>query len=302
MPPGYFYDERAEALFLGMSCTSLSQRSQISQSESRFSHHSTQSDAVSIIYHHKHIWVSLIFLQWKMFWMQQYISIAQLKSKSKRYSFTLFYLVSRLNLIQLKTPSVTLITLNLVLYQNLGLAIDEWLKRYWNANKCLEFLTLWYHKNLSSDLRPNLWSWPAHLCARSCRAFCSWLFSHLGLCSSRACSTLCIAGLGTPWQRNNAAVAQMMLKHKGNAAFHLVLAETSGQTFCWMPIINRRHSASRDRGSLAPRSRVRPLICSSASRSSRLWIRDPVRTQSGSPTKRRCRECWACFFSASLKR
>lgn len=53
---------------------------------------------------------------WKMFWIKQYISIASLKSKSERYSFTLFYSVSILNFIQLKTPSVTLISLNLFFF------------------------------------------------------------------------------------------------------------------------------------------------------------------------------------------
>lgn len=54
---------------------------------------------------------------WKMFWMNQYISIAPLKSKSERYYFTLFYSVFRLNFIQLNVPSVILISLNLFLYQ-----------------------------------------------------------------------------------------------------------------------------------------------------------------------------------------
>lgn len=73
----------------------------------------------TIIYHHKHIWASFILLkrlssekcsEWNN-------TSVQLKSKSKRYPFTLFYSVSILNLIQLKTPSVTLISLNLFLYQ-----------------------------------------------------------------------------------------------------------------------------------------------------------------------------------------
>lgn len=49
--------------------------------------------------------------------MNQYISIAPLKSKSERYYFTLFYSVFRLNFIQLNVPSVILISLNLFLYQ-----------------------------------------------------------------------------------------------------------------------------------------------------------------------------------------
>lgn len=73
--------------------------------------------------------------QWKMFWIKRYISIAPLKSKSERYSFTLFYSVSILNFIQLKTPSVTLISLNLFLSQthkphNLSLVIDQWIKLF----------------------------------------------------------------------------------------------------------------------------------------------------------------------------
>lgn len=83
---------------------------------------------------------------------------------------------------------------------------------------------------------------------------------------------------------------------------HIHMGNPSNQTFCWTPITNCRHSASRDRGSFALRSRVRPLICSSNSRFSRLWIRHPNTAQSGRPTKRRFRECWVSFFSASRKR
>lgn len=93
--------------------------------------------------------------------MQQYISIAQLKSKSKRYSFTLFYWLAILNWIRLRTPSVTLITLNLFLSQthepspSVPPLTDDGNATETQTNG-LDLLTLWYHKNLSSDLRPNL--------------------------------------------------------------------------------------------------------------------------------------------------
>lgn len=144
--------------------------------------------------------------------MLQYISIAQLKSKPKRDSFTLFYSASILDLIHLRTPSLTLITSNLFLYQTQepstsGSPLINDSNAIEIQTNGLDFLTLWYQKNLSGDLGPNLRGWPSHLCARSCRACCSWPFSHLGRCSSRACSTLCIAGLGTPCRGNSAADA-----------------------------------------------------------------------------------------------
>ena len=43
----------------------------------------------------------------------------------------------------------------------------------------------------------------SHLSEQSLRAFCSCMFIHLGLFSSRVCSTLCIVGLGTPCQMNS---------------------------------------------------------------------------------------------------
>lgn len=62
------YDEVSdqETQFLGTSYKSQSQRSQINPKWKLFSHHSnpqsTQSDGMSIIYHNKHMWDSLILL------------------------------------------------------------------------------------------------------------------------------------------------------------------------------------------------------------------------------------------------
>lgn len=101
-----------------------------------------------------------------MFWMEQYISIAPLKSKSERYSFTLFYSFSILNFIQLKMPSVTLISLNLFLYQtlkplNLSLVIDQRIKLFiekneWSENNTdgMDFLKLWCCNSIWNDLWP----------------------------------------------------------------------------------------------------------------------------------------------------
>lgn len=62
---------------------------------------------------------------------KRYISVGPLKKVNRRgILLHLFYSVSRLNFIPLKTPSVTLISLNLFLYQarktlNLSLVIDQ---------------------------------------------------------------------------------------------------------------------------------------------------------------------------------
>lgn len=122
-----WWSERPEAQFLGTSYKTPSQRSQISPKRKLFSHHSsaqsTQSDDISIIYHNKYIWDSLILLiklfneKWSRWYDTSEFESSIKKSISKLHSFSSFYSASILNVKQLNTPSVSLISLNLLFHQ-----------------------------------------------------------------------------------------------------------------------------------------------------------------------------------------
>lgn len=135
-----WWSEWPEAQFLGTSYKTQSQRSQIGTKWELFfpSLHSVRCRV-----HHLPQQTHLRFIdlnpkafQWKMFMMIRYISIAQLKSVSKPHSFSLFYSASILNFKQLNTPSVRLISLNLLLHQTIRTETQSY---YWLITKIMDW-------------------------------------------------------------------------------------------------------------------------------------------------------------------